>query len=326
MPTKRHRRVASVKNELVGKSREAAVAAVQIFNSPAIRFKSETFTVLMHIAWTYLLHAYYRGQGIEYRYYDQKPIRRRFHRTRHGAFKYWELARCLDNDASPVDRDTANNLRFLIGLRNEIEHQMTTRIDDYLSARFQAACLNYNHYLKALFGDRHGIDHDLSISLQFSSLSEEQVDLLQDADMLPPHIQHFIEGFDGDLSETEYNSPQFAYRVLFIPKTANREGQADRVIQFIKADSELAAKVNAAYALIKETEREKRLPGSIVAMMHDEGFPRFQIHHHTQLWKEMDAKNPGQGYGTQVEQSWYWYDRWVAVVRDHCRTHRDRYE
>ena len=60
----------SVSHELVEKSREAALAAVQIFNNPQVTLKSEIFIVLMNIAWTYLLHAYYRKKGIEYRYFE----------------------------------------------------------------------------------------------------------------------------------------------------------------------------------------------------------------------------------------------------------------
>jgi hypothetical protein len=116
--TKRVRRVGSIKSELLRKSREAALAAVQIFNNPNISFKSEAYVVLMIIAWTYLLHAYYRDKKIEHRYYDQKNKRRDFHKTKHGAYKYWELERCLNDRNSPIDKDAANNLRFLIGLRH----------------------------------------------------------------------------------------------------------------------------------------------------------------------------------------------------------------
>jgi hypothetical protein len=80
----------------------------------------------MIIAWTYLLHAHYRKKGIEYRYYDQKATKKRFHKTKHGAFKYWELERCLNDKASPLAKEVAMNLRFLIGLRHEVEHQMTS--------------------------------------------------------------------------------------------------------------------------------------------------------------------------------------------------------
>ena len=85
------RKLGSIKNELLQKSRESMLAAVQIFNNPNVNFKSESFIVLAIISWTYLLHAYYREKKIEYRYFDQKEQRKRFHSTKNGAYKYWEL-------------------------------------------------------------------------------------------------------------------------------------------------------------------------------------------------------------------------------------------
>ena len=325
MNKKRKRRIGSIKRELLCKSREAALAAVQIFNNPNITFKSESFIVLMVIAWTYLLHAYYRSEDIEYRYCSQKRKRRRFHRTKSGAYKYWELERCLNDNNSPIDRDTANNLRFLIGLRHEIEHQMTTRIDDLLSARFQACCLNYNYYLEDLFSV-DGIDKQLSFSLQSSAISVDQREMLTDYSELPASIQSYVQGFESALSEEEYNSPRFAYRVLFLQKTANHKGQADRVIEFLKSDSPLAEKLNTEYAVIKETEKPKYLPRQIVKVMHSEGFPNFTVYNHTQLWKQLDGKTPGKGYGTMVAgKHWHWYERWVDVVREHCIRNRDKF-
>src|SRR2546421_2666515 len=110
------RRSSPIKKQLLAKSREAALSAVQIFNNPVIQFKTESFIVLMVIAWTYLLHAYYRSKNVEYRYYEPSGNRRRYKRTKRGAFLYWELERCLNDSASPIDKNTANNLRFLIGL------------------------------------------------------------------------------------------------------------------------------------------------------------------------------------------------------------------
>ena len=74
------------------------------------KFKSESFIVLMSIAWTYMFHVYYRLKNIEYRYYEQGAKRRKFDRTKRGAFKYWELERCLNEAKSPIDKDAANNL------------------------------------------------------------------------------------------------------------------------------------------------------------------------------------------------------------------------
>jgi len=323
----RIRRIYSVRSELLKKSRESALAAVQIFNSPLITFKSEIFIVLMNIAWTYLLHAYYRKEGIEYSYYERRAKRRVFEKTRYGAHKRWELRRCLNDQQSPVDKDTANNLHFLIGIRDEIEHQMTSRIDASLSAKFQACCLNYNEYIKKLFGERYGIDKHLTFSLQFSSISREQVEGLPSIQEMPSHIKAFIDGFEGTLSDAEFNSQRFAYRVLFVAKTANRRGQADQVIEFVKADSVLAEDLNKAYTVIKETEKKKYLPSQIVEMMKEEGYTSFRMHDHTELWKKHDAKNPNKNYGTMVAgKQWLWYEQWINVVRRHCRKNNSKYK
>lgn len=315
---KRVRRVFSVKEELLKKSREAALAAVQIFNNPNVTFKSETYVVLMIIAWTYLLHAYYRGKKVDYRYFTQGVKKKHYDRTKNGAFKHWELDRCLNDNQCPLEREVVQNLRFLIGLRHEIEHQMTTRIDDLLSARFQACCINYHDAAVSLFGEEYGIAKHLAVSLQFSSLSQEQIDTLEQQAGLPHHIRQYIEGFDGALAPDEFASTKFAYRVIFVPKTTNHPNQADQVITFVKADSEIAKTANAAYAVIRETERPKWLPSQIVAKVKAEGFSRFGMSHHADLWRKRDAKNTSKGYGVQIAKTWYWYDTWLAEVRKHC--------
>ena len=323
---KRHRRVFSVSKELVKKSQEAALAAVQIFNNPLVTFRSEIFIVLIHIAWTYLLHAYYRKKRIEYRYYNQRGKRKFFKKTAFGADKYWNLGDCLNNTESPVDKNTKNNLFFLIGLRNEIEHQMTRQLDDTVSAKFQACCLNYNYYIKKLFGEKHAVDHLLDFSLQFSSMKEEQIESAPSPDEMPSHIHKFLRDFEDNMSKEEFDSPQYAYRVLFLPKTANSKGQADQVIEFIRLDSPLASEANKVYAAIKETERPKHLPGEIVDIMKQEGFIEFTMNKHTDLWKSLDARNPGKGYGVLVAgKTWYWYERWIEVVRNHCKENAKNY-
>lgn len=62
-------RFRSIATRLINQSQDAALTGVQVSNNPRIKFKSETFIVLMNIAWTYLLHAHYRRERVEYRYY-----------------------------------------------------------------------------------------------------------------------------------------------------------------------------------------------------------------------------------------------------------------
>ena len=323
---KRNRSIGSLRRELVMKSREAALTAIRVFNDPQVSFKSETFIVLMMIAWTYLLHAHYRGKGIEYRYYRQGPKRRVFDRTKHGAYKYWELERCLNESRSPLDRDTANNLRFLIGLRHEIEHQMTRSLDAYLSGRYQACALNYNEYLKRLFGKRLGIDQQLAYSIQFMELTDEQVSGPKPTAAIPERLRVFVAEFDGSLTHDEYNSPKYSYRLIFKRKLVNRPGQADRVVEFIDPNSDLAKAIDKEYWVKKEVERPKYRPTDVVTAVKAAGFSRFRVTpEHSNMWKQQDAKNPGNGYGVEVQGAWYWYQSWVDRCIELCEAAGDRY-
>jgi hypothetical protein len=322
----RIRHIGSIKTELIHKSREAMLSAIQIFNNPNMSFKSESFCVLSIIAWTYLMHAYYRKDGIEYRYFDvQAGDKKKFHKTKKGAYKHWELERCLNEDKSPIDSITASNLKFLIGLRHEIEHQMTSRIDDLLSAKFQACCLNFNAYIKKLHGDQYGIDKHLSFSLQLSTLSEEQINTLRDAKNLPVNISTYILDFDTSLSEDAYSDQRYSYRVFFVQKTANRKGQADRVIEFIKPDSPAAIGLNKEQIMIKDREKPKFLPTEILKIAKENGFPKFRIHNHTDLWKSLNAKAAPECYGVLVSKTWYWYENWKDMVLSHCKEKSEIY-
>lgn len=321
----RKRRIGSISDELLHKSREATLSAVQIFNNPLIRFKSEAYIVLMTIAWTYLLHAYYRKNGIEYRYFTQGPIRRVFDKTKSGSYKYWELERCLNDPACPIDRITCKNLKFLIGIRHEIEHQMTMKLDDYLGGRYQACAMNYNRYVKQLFGEHLGIDRHLTYSLQFLELSYEQLSQEAASGLIPKNLQTFILRFDSELTEDEFNNESYSYRLFFSKKLANRPGQADRVVEFIDPKSDLAKSIDTEYWLIRDREKPKLLPSEIVKRMQEAGFRNFTMHSHTALWKELDAKNPAKGYGVKVAKSWYWYELWLRKVEEYCAQNRERY-
>ncbi len=316
----RGRRVHSIKDQLVIKAREAALSAVQTFNNPLIQFKSETFIVQMTIAWTYLMHANCRKNRTDYRHYDLLASgRKKFSKTKRGSFKYWELERCLNDQSSPLDGATASNLRFLIGLRHEIEHQMSMSLDDYLSGRYQACALNFNRYIKQLFGDKYALDAQLAFSIQFAELALDQIDDMTQHNDIPDRVKTYIADFDGGVSDDDFQSPHYSYRVLFTRKLTGKKGQADRAIEFIAADSPLAEAIDKQYWVQKEVERPKFKAGAVVRAMQGDGYKKFNMHHHTALWKALDGKNPGKGFGVDVDGSWFWYERWMDEVRSHCR-------
>ena len=315
-----------MKAELLRKSREAALNAVQTFNNPLTIFKTETFIVLMVIAWMYLLHAYYRHKRVEYRYYKKGPKQRKFDRTKSGAFKHWELERCLNDRSCPLDRPTKLNLRFLIGLRHEIEHHRSEGVDERFSGRYLACCLNYERYICDLFGERYSLGTAAAFTIQFRDLkttdtSEETVA------PLPSNVAKWLQEFHAELSEEEMKSPYFRRRFLFVPIVTSKKAQADEVVQFVPFDSDLGKAINDKHlqVMLKEVERPKHLPSEIVKLMNEEGYTLFKMHQHTQFWKKMDGRNSGKGYGVMVARTWYWYDRWVDEVRKHCAANQNLY-
>lgn len=294
------------------------MAAVQIYNNPQIIFKTESFITLAIIAWTYLFHAYYANNSIDYRYYNEKGNRRYYDRTKYGAYKHWELEKCLNDRNSPVDNNTANNLRFLIGLRHEIEHQMTKRIDDSVSAKIQACSINYNYYIKKLFGENLGVDHELGLSIQFSPLLEEQKNMLLHNEKVNSNIRGYITAFEDSLTPDEIGNVHYAYRVVFTRVDGKRKNSlTDEVITFLPADDPRAKDIEAHYTLIKETEKRKYFAKDIVRIMKEKGYTWFTTGIMTAYWKnELGSRDQ---YGIFITPSqWMWYENWIPVIEKYC--------
>ena len=314
----RKRIVNSIAQELIEKARESALSSVQIFNNPLIKFKSEIFIVLIVIAWTYLLHAYYRKNKINYKYIKTKTAKRTtYEKTPGGAYKYWDLSKCLRSERCPLDDATKKNLDFLIEFRHEIEHRMTTKIDNKVSSKFQACCLNFNKYIQDFFGKNFSITKYLSFSLQFSSISVSQKEELLADTALPKHIASFINNFETNTDVSLKNQASYDYKVFLTRMTVNNPRKANHIVSIIPIDSELENDINVCF---KERDKTKYKPSDIVKMMNDEGFKEFGMYQHTQLWKRLNAKADNKYGGLLYEgrEDWGWYVSWIEEVRKHC--------
>jgi len=310
-------------DELLIKAREAMIAAVHIFNGAGLTFRAELFIVTSVIAWTYLLHAWFRREGIDYRYKEADGTIRK---TKQGEDCYWELGKCLKHARCPVPAGTIKNLQFLLEIRHEIEHRSTSRIDDAISAKLQACCINFNDAIKDLFGAQYGLERRLPIALQFVTFSSDQRAVLKKASSLPAHIEAAMNDFHCRLTAEEQADPRFAYRVAFVPKVGSRASSADLAVEFIKADSEEGKEVSQV--LLKEVNKKRFTATQVVEIMQAEGYPAFNQHYHTQLWKSLGAKDPAKGFGCagDYKGTWVWFDAWVTRVRAHCQEQGDKYK
>lgn len=310
-------------DELLIKARESMIAAVHVFNSAGLHFRAELFIVTSIIAWTYLLHAWFRRKGIDYRYRNTDST---IKKTKHGADRYWELGKCLRHPKCPIKAGTIRNLEFLIELRHEIEHRSTSRIDDAVSAKLQACCINFNDAIKALFGLQYGLESRLPIALQFVTFGADQRSLLKRATSLPGNIESLIDAFEHGLSEAEYGDPAYRYRVAFVPVVRNRASSADAAIEFVPANTDEGREINRV--LLKEVDRNRYTAKQVWKKMQTEGYPKFNQHAHTSLWKALGAKDQSKGFGRpgDYKNTWVWYDSWVDRVHAHCQEQGDRYK
>lgn len=311
----RKRSLFSERIKLIEKSRESSLSAVQVYNNPLTKFKTESYIVLFNIAWTYLLHAYYKEKNVDYRYYEIKKVRKSYLRNPDRTIRYWDLMKCITVPECPLDEHTVNNLKFLIGLRNQIVHRSAPELDSHLSARYQACALNFNYYLKKLHGEEFSLDANLALSLQFAELDYEQQEVIKDKnELIPKNIQTYIADFDRGLSPVHLSNERFSYKLLFVKVNAKRQGQADRVIEFLDPKSDLAKTISREYWVKEDREKPKYSATQVIKKVKEAGNPSFGMHQHTLFWKKYDGKNPSKGYGTQVVKSWYWYENWIDFI------------
>ena len=286
--------------------------------------RGELFIVTVIIAWTYLLHAWFKKQGIDYRHTVNENGKNVVAKTANGEDKYWELGHCLKYAKCPLEKGIINNLNFLLELRHEIEHRSTTRIDDLIGPKLQACCINFNDTIKKHFGPQYGLERRLPIALQFVTFGPDQRAVLKKVSTLPRHIEMMMDNFDKHLTSEELADPRFRFQVAFVQRTANRPSSADQAIEFVVAGTDEAKEIDRI--LLKEVEKKKYLPSEIVRMMKAEGFRKFNMHHHTLLWRKLDAKKKEKGYGAiAIGGLWGWYENWVVRVREECNAHSDNY-
>lgn len=303
------------------KCREAAIAAVDSYNRPGLRFRTAIYVVLIVLAWQAFFHAYFYKQKRKPCYRSKeskhkKPVR---YETVDGEPKHWELSKCLKEYFREKNPPERKNLEFLLGLRNKIEHRHLPQLDPTLYGECQAALLNLEDYLVGQFGDQYGLQDSLSVSLQFSRVRpHEQMKAIESLAGEAKTVMEYIDAFRGGLGDDALNHPGYAYRVFLIPKIVNRENSADSAIEFVhfdEADPEEQATLRKMNALIKEkhvpiANLDVKRPAEVVTKVSGALPFVFNMHHHTTAWKHFEVRpksNSGQPQHTDSRYCVYDY-------------------
>ena len=275
---------------------QAMTSAVANFNSPSNVWKTETFCVNAVIAWTYLMHAYFTKEGVEYCYLNEasEPA------LIEGRPKLWELTKCIGIEGVDLDEPVIANLRYLIHIRNAISHEGSAHLQRFLEPKFQACALNFNSYLCKWFGEGFDLSADLSIAIMFASLDLRLNSEVPDKTELPGIIQTANSAIEDNIDAETFNDSRYSYRVHIIPRTINNRNKADQIAYYSGSGTEIEM-------AIREVERTKYRPSDIVRLAISNGF-RANMRDFVKHWQSIDpARNEGAGHGVWISGQWYWY-------------------
>ncbi|GEM_PF-406134 len=259
-------------DERLIRSREAMLLAVQVFNSPTLRFKTEVFSVFANIAWTYLLHEHYSRAGVKLIQEDGRSLL---------------LGKMLKRGDCPLSQGIKDNLGSIKKIRDEVEHLLLRKADMKFLSIFQACCLNFDKVLCELFGEETTLKNDLSFSLQFAKMDFDQLVDVQSYD-IPPEIEVLDQALEKELGDERLGDMEYRFRVVYTFENATKSKSH---LKFLHPNDEGADEVKNV--LIKHEISDKLYPHkpSIAArLIAEKSGKTFTQNNHTQAWKKFDAR------------------------------------
>lgn len=217
--------------EHLEKAIDSALLAVEIYNKPAVKFKSGGYITLMVIAWTSLFHAIFFNRKTKPFY---KLENRRFKRVG-GELCYWELATCADKYFKDDSQNPILlNLKLFIPLRNKIEHRSMPELDPTLFAECQSLLLNFDELIEKEFGESYCLRESLSFSLQLFP-NRHNLNAAIKSNPKDKKIIDFINAYRSSISPEIQASSKYAFKAYLI-QVANHNSKDALPIQFIHFD------------------------------------------------------------------------------------------
>ena len=243
------KRLGKTVKPFLDKARQSALLAVEVYNKPAIAFKSSAYISLMVIAWTSLFHAYFLSNSTQP---YMKAKNGRFKKI-DGDYAYWSLDDCLKEYwTHDTENSVRKNIEFFIPLRNKIEHRHLPELDANIFGECQALLLNFDSFIGDHFQAKYQLRESLSFSLQLFPTANSFSNLVK-ADRNLVDIKKFIDSYRSSLSADVTNSASYSFKAFLI-QVSNHQTKDALPIQFIQYDRLTAdekAEVNKLGVIVK---------------------------------------------------------------------------
>jgi hypothetical protein len=287
------------------RAREAMVLAVQIFNSSIFQFKAETFSILVNVAWTYLLHEFYVRKKVNILGQDGRTLL---------------LSQMIKRNDCPLSEGAKNNLESIKEIRDEVEHNLLGKADVKWLPLFQACCLNFDKVMCKNFSDKLTLAHELSFALQFGQMNIDQASLLQKYE-IPQNIEALDARLQDKLTEDQLADLEYQFRVIY---TLDSASKSKSHYEFIQADSDEAEEFRNILLKHKIADQlYPHKPGRIVALVKQKSGEIFNSRDHTQAWRFFKVRPPTKSKQPEntnkdyciyhaAHKDYTYFDKWVG--------------
>lgn len=279
--------------------------AIMIYNNNTLFTRSENFIVLSIISWTYVLHCRLRLAGLNPRYVnaDGSPI------LIDGQEKLWELSYCIERPEVELSAGEKHNLKYLIAIRNAVEHRSCDDINDSLQAKIQANCLNFLGFVTKNFGQKYNFSQDLAFAIQLQALTLNSANAVRGPSPVTKSVAAVNALIEEPMTQAEFNDPAYSFRVYVVPKVTNNARKADQAVTY----SPVGSSVEVA---IKLVEKPKYRMKDAIGILRESYGINISGYDFQKIWKHNDLKNPAKGLAIELGGQWFWYQEGVEKFRE----------
>lgn len=309
---------------LLDKAQDSATQAVATYNDPRSSFRTGNFVVLMCIAWTSMLHAYFETKKVKYYY---KHDNGRYVKV-DGENKAWDLAKCIEEIFDPNDPVRAN-LELFTKLRNKVEHRNLPALDQEIVGESQAFVLNFEHWLVTNFGNEYSLMDTMFVPIQLTNKAR-----VLPKTKLEQNVVEFVKDYRNIIDSSVVNSQEYSFKAFLVPKIGNHRSSSDIAIEFVRYDAsnpEEMEKYDKAIVAIKEkhvpvVNHDVFKPSEVVDKLNKMGYS-VNSHWHVEMWRKYkvrptsNSKNKADcktDYCTydRAHSDYLYTDAWISLLLD----------
>jgi len=259
-------------DERLIRAREAMILAVQCFNNPGVKFKSEVFSVFANIAWTYLLHEYYDRKHVAILQDDGRSLL---------------LSQMISRSDCPLSEGTRRNLAAIKEIRDNVEHKILRRADDLWLGLFQACCLNFDKTIRELFDEKLTLGRELAFALQFARPNLEQVKELGTYDV-PEDLKAVDAHLRRDTHDDQIDSVDFEFQVVYTLLASSPSRAHIRFLHPDSAEGQEISNVLVKHRIADDLYPYK--PSEVCSLVKRQTGDKFTMHNHTNAWKYFNIR------------------------------------